>query len=164
MAPDNVTRPRTSIIKPGPTLGTKTRDPLVHRLGADSEIPSHGCGRLATHDRGNDKRAAVRACLSIGVQLHGWSLSRNDEGLRISHESTDPSGSHWARPAPRPTCAHSRNQQAATLRSGQCLDWVNSGAKADIPGPPLWAQGTKSLRSSPLRGSKSREAGSRLRG
>jgi len=64
-------RPRTSIIKSSLTLGTKPRDPLVHRLGADLEIASHGCDRLAIHDPGNDERAAVRAGLSIGVQFHG---------------------------------------------------------------------------------------------
>ncbi len=32
------------------------------------------------------------------------------------------------------------------------------------PDMSVWCQGTKSLRSSPLRGSKSREAGSELRG
>jgi hypothetical protein len=70
MATRNTMRPRTSIVETDRTLGTKPCDPLEDRLGADPEIPSHRCGHLAIHDPGNDKRAAVRASLSISVQLH----------------------------------------------------------------------------------------------
>jgi hypothetical protein len=70
MATRDTMRPRTSIVEANRTLGTKPRDPLEDRLRADSEFPSHRCGHLAIHDSGNNKRPAVRASLSISVQLH----------------------------------------------------------------------------------------------
>jgi hypothetical protein len=78
VAPRNAMRPRTSILEANGTLGTKPRDPLEDRLSADSKIPSHRCGHVAIHDPGNDKRAAVRASLSISVQLHGRCPSTED--------------------------------------------------------------------------------------
>ena len=80
MAALNPMRPRTSIIQANRTLGTKSREPLEDRLGADSEIPSHRCGHLAVHDLGNHKRAAVRTSLSISVQLDDQLLS-TERGL-----------------------------------------------------------------------------------
>src|SRR5215212_6039282 len=70
MTPRNVMRTRGSILKAGRTLCTKPRDPFEHRLGGDAELLSHCCGSPTIHYSGNDKSAAVRAGLSIRVQLH----------------------------------------------------------------------------------------------
>jgi hypothetical protein len=70
MAARDPVRPRTSIVETNCTLGTKPRDPPEDRPGADSEIPGYRCRHLAAYDPGNDKRAAVRAGVGVGVQLH----------------------------------------------------------------------------------------------
>src|SRR6476661_8112832 len=72
----NTVRARASIIETGSALSMEPRDPFENRLGADFKIPTHSCSRMAGDDPRNDKTAAVRTGLSIGVTLHDWVLSR----------------------------------------------------------------------------------------